>query len=72
MGRMDIAPIKEYEAGTYVAEVPVMPITHKSLYVLKGWAVQYIIFFLAIFLMLLTIWTDKNSKILKSIISENE
>ena len=72
MGRMDIAPIKEYEAGTYVAEVPVMPITHKSLYVLKGWAIQYIIFFLAIFLMLLTIWTDKNSKILKSIISENE
>ena len=70
MGRMDIAPIKEYEEGIYVAEVPVMPITYKSLYVRGGWAIQYIIFFLAIILILITIWTDKNSKLLKSIIVE--
>ena len=67
MGRMDISPIKEYEEGIYVAEVPAMPITHKTQYVLWGWYLQYFIFFLATCLSLFVVWTDKKSQHLKSI-----
>ncbi|MGL5955057.1 MAG: apolipoprotein N-acyltransferase [Brevinema sp.] len=68
MGRMDIAPLKEYEEGIYTTEVPAMPITHRSLYVLWGWLAQYIIFFIGIGLIITTLWMDKHSTLLKRIL----
>lgn len=68
MGRRNIAPIKEYESGIYIADVPVMPITHKTQYVIWGWSIQYIIFFFAVGLILFVLWTDKKAKVLKTII----
>ncbi|MGL4676975.1 MAG: apolipoprotein N-acyltransferase [Brevinema sp.] len=68
MGRMDIAPIKEYQEGIYTTEVPAMPIVHKSLYVLWGWMIEYIIFFIGIGLTTATLVSDKQSTLLKRIL----
>ncbi len=68
MGRMDISPIAEYTDGVYTTEIHAMPISHKSLYVLWGWIIEYVIFFWAMVFIVITLITDKKSKLLKSIL----
>lgn len=68
VGRINVAPIKEYTDGIYVADVPVMPRGYETPYVKFGWYIQYIIFFTAIVLSLLTMFTDSKSQLLKRIL----
>ncbi len=63
-----LAAIPEYTDGVYTANVPVMPADYKTFYVKGGWSVQYIIFFAAMLLLLITLISDKKSKLLKNIL----
>lgn len=68
MGRRDIAPIPEYTDGVYVTDIPAMPITYETMYVMWGWMIQYVIFFIAMVLIGVVLIRDKGSKLLKEIL----
>ncbi|MGL4394007.1 MAG: apolipoprotein N-acyltransferase [Brevinema sp.] len=68
VGRMDIAPLKPYTEGIYVADVPVMPSGFQTVYNKKGFMIDYFVFFGAIAVILLSFIKDRDNKILKEII----
>jgi len=68
VGRINIAPIKEYADGVHVADIPVMPKDFLSQYVNFGWIISYLIYFISIFIIIFTIFTDHKAQILKKIL----
>ncbi|MGL4388898.1 MAG: apolipoprotein N-acyltransferase [Brevinema sp.] len=68
VGRIDIAPLKAYTEGIYVTDIPVMPSGFQTPYNKIGWISEYLLFFGAMAIALLTFIKDRSNQILKEII----
>lgn len=68
LGRIDYSQIPEYTDGVYVASVPVMPEGYRTQYVRSGWFVEYLLFFLAFFMLMRALLSDTKAQKMKEIL----